>query len=758
MAVYDLTQSIPAASALQYGDILNCPYSGSAKTVQLPAGRWKLQCWGAQGGNGYDAEVTTSTSTYYTTMMSSNYVSYFDITNSTYGFIIGSDNYWKANNTGKNSTTASTTWTCKISGSYVLEYSYVTEQNYDKVTLTTTDTSAGSTGTHLSEASGSSSGSIPLYFDAGDTIVMTYSKDSSQHASGEEVKLLIKKQETSTNYNIGTKTGYAGACGGYSEGTLSLAEQTTLYLYTGGQGGSSTSSTWNIEITGGFNGGGKGKVRYYSKRYSSAGGGGGASDIRIGQDSLYARVIVAGGGGGDSGEGSLYTKVGGGLTSGSAVAEYQATQTKAGTNGSFGVGADSTGYGNYNYGPGGGGGGWYGGGASTSVSDSNAEYRNYNGGGSGYVYSSSTASDYPSGCLLSSKYYLSNASTVNGGSSITLVDGTTGIGRTGNGYIRLTFLGSLEVTITYDWGGSLTYSQKIVPGTDKLIQNISELPSDCQTDFRAKLAANELVSGINFDKISLYRDKLGLSGNLYYPDSSTSNITSDLILYPLISFSIHCDVIYIGSLNETTHNIRGISTGIKYYLDSNKNFQLQGNSFNISIFVDQASSSLSSFTYNNKTFNTYGWDENSQWNSLYQNGQYITVNIKNGYPTSIVKNYSEVYIDSTPINLILNNNSTDKTQTIKLRDQTLLMVLEASLSTQSNPTTTLPKNPFSKKGYRFRGWSLNKDDLPGSSTVLAPGTSISLSASTTYYAIWELKPQSSLRMWYGIDGKWAPMS
>ena len=565
MAIYDLTQSIPAASALVPGDILNCPYSGSAKTIQLPSGRWKLQCWGAQGGNGADAEVTTTTSTSYTTMTSSNYTSYFDVTNSTYGFIISSDNYWKANNTGRNSTTASTTWTCKISGSYVLEYSYVTEQNYDKVTLTTTDISASSTGTHLSEASGSSSGSIPLYFDVGDTIVMTYSKDRSQNASGEEVKLLIKLQSTSTNYNIGEKYLSTGACGGYSEGILSLAEQTTLYLYTGGQGGSSTSSTWNTETAGGFNGGGKGKVRYYSKRYSSSGGGGGASDIRIGQDSLYARIIVAGGGGGDSGEGSLYTKVGGGTTSGSAVAEYQATQTKAGTNGSFGVGANSTGYGNYNYGPGGGGGGWYGGGVSTSVSDSNAEYRKYNGGGSGYVYSSSTASDYPSGCLLSSKYYLSNASTVNGGSSITLVDGTTGIGRTGNGYIRLTFLGSLEVTITYDWGGSLTYSQTIVPGTDKLIQNISELPSDCQTDFRAKLAANELVSGINFDKISLYRDKLGLSGNLYYPDSSTSNITSNLILYPLISFSIHCDVIYIGSLNETTHNIRGISTGIKYY-------------------------------------------------------------------------------------------------------------------------------------------------------------------------------------------------
>ena len=157
MATYDLTQSIPAASALVAGDILNCPYSGSAKTIQLPSGRWKLQCWGAQGGNGADAEVTTTTSTSYTTMTSSNYTSYFDVTNSTYGFIISSDNYWKANNTGRNSTTASTTWTCKYSGTYILEYSYVTEQNYDKVTLTTTDTSASSTTTHLSEVSGSSS-------------------------------------------------------------------------------------------------------------------------------------------------------------------------------------------------------------------------------------------------------------------------------------------------------------------------------------------------------------------------------------------------------------------------------------------------------------------------------------------------------------------------------------------------------------------------------------------------------------------------
>ena len=755
MATYDLTQSIPAASALVPGDILNCPYSGSAKTIQLPSGRWKLQCWGAQGGRGYDAEVTTSTSTSYMAMTSSNYTSYFDVTNSTYGFIISSDNYWKANNTGRNSTTASTTWTCKISGSYVLEYSYVTEQNYDKVTLTTGSAATGNVGTHLSEASGSSSGSLPIYFEVGDTITMTYSKDRSQNADGEEVKLLIKLQSTSTNYNIGEKYLSTGACGGYSEGVLSLAEQTTLYLYTGGQGGSSTSSTQNTETAGGFNGGGKGKVRYYSKRYSSSGGGGGASDIRIGQDSLYARIIVAGGGGGDSGEGSLYTKVGGGTTSGSAVAEYQATQTKAGTNGSFGVGANSTGYGNYNYGPGGGGGGWYGGGASTSVSDSNAEYRKYNGGGSGYVYSSSTASDYPSGCLLSSKYYLSNASTVNGGSSITLVDGTTGIGRTGNGYIKLTFLGSLEVTITYDWGGSLTYSQVITPGMDKLIQYIDDLPSDCQAEFRAKLAENELVSDVSFNQISSYKE--ASTGTYYFPTNSTSNISSDLTLYPYFDFTALYYVRILRDMSETAHTPWQSSVGSKCYLDSNKNFIIDTNTFDKYIQT-RHSYGLSSFTYNNKEYNTYGWAENDSWNSIYINGTNIPINVKSGYPIYIEKEYADVYTDNTPINLILNSGSTNESKTIKLRDQTLLMVLESSLSTQGSTQGILPENQFSKKGYKFCGWSLNKDDSPGSSTLLAPGTSVSLSESTTYYAIWELKPQSSLRMWYGIDGKWAPMS
>ena len=52
MATYDLTSSLPAASSLATGDILNCPYSGTYKTIELPKGTYQLECWGARGGRG----------------------------------------------------------------------------------------------------------------------------------------------------------------------------------------------------------------------------------------------------------------------------------------------------------------------------------------------------------------------------------------------------------------------------------------------------------------------------------------------------------------------------------------------------------------------------------------------------------------------------------------------------------------------------------------------------------------------------------
>ena len=205
------------------------------------------------------------------------------------------------------------------------------------------------------------------------------------------------------NYN----TTYVGGLGGYSKGIVHLEKGTTLYVCVGGQ--PQTVTTTKTAVPGGFNGGGNGFNRDYSSTYTYGQAGGGATDIRIGQNSLYARVIVAGGGSGSNNRISGYA--GGGLSGISGQSGYAGTQTSAGSGGSFGQGGSaSTSGNNYKYGASGGGGGFYGGGAGTSYSDS-TNYDKYSGGGSGYVYTSSTASSYPSGCLLNSTYYLTVAST-----------------------------------------------------------------------------------------------------------------------------------------------------------------------------------------------------------------------------------------------------------------------------------------------------------------------------------------------------------
>ena len=206
--------------------------------------------------------------------------------------------------------------------------------------------------------------------------------------------------------------------GGYSIGTLTLTQLTTCYIYVGGKGGMS-SSTGNVKVEGGFNGGG---FASHESTGEPGNGGGGATDVRIAQDSLYARVIVAGGGGG-SGEDNETGGYGGGETGGAGSGNTsltQASQTSGGTN-SFGFGLGGN---TYNGGAGGGGAGYTGG----------------SGGGSGYVYTSTTASNYPSGCLLNSSYYLTEAQTITGNNSFVSPTGSSETGHSGNGYCRITVI------------------------------------------------------------------------------------------------------------------------------------------------------------------------------------------------------------------------------------------------------------------------------------------------------------------------------
>ena len=238
----------------------------------------------------------------------------------------------------------------------------------------------------------------------------------------------------------GTYSSYIGGYGGYSKGTITLTEATTVYISVGGAGSSSST-------TAGFNGGGTG--------ISSGRGGGGATDVRIGQNSLYSRVIVAGGGGGagvtsananpcgcgggEYGGDGYYNDTTGSYTIGQNRCGGSASQTAGGktwstsTQATFGQGGNASGYS-----CGGGGGGWYGGGGAYD-NDSDSDGR-WGGGGSGYVYTSSTAKNYPNGCLLNSTHYLTNAQTIAGNTSFTSPTGSAETGHTGSGFCRITNL------------------------------------------------------------------------------------------------------------------------------------------------------------------------------------------------------------------------------------------------------------------------------------------------------------------------------
>lgn len=238
----------------------------------------------------------------------------------------------------------------------------------------------------------------------------------------------------------GTYSSYIGGYGGYSKGTITLTEATTVYISVGGAGSSSSTAA-------GFNGGGTG--------ISSGRGGGGATDVRIGQNSLYSRVIVAGGGGGagvtsananpcgcgggEYGGDGYYNDTTGSYTTGTNRCGGSASQTAGGktwstnTQATFGQGGNASGYS-----CGGGGGGWYGGGGAYD-NDSDSDGR-WGGGGSGYVYTSSTAKNYPNGCLLNSTHYLTNAQTIAGNTSFTSPTGSAETGHTGSGFCRITNL------------------------------------------------------------------------------------------------------------------------------------------------------------------------------------------------------------------------------------------------------------------------------------------------------------------------------
>lgn len=236
------------------------------------------------------------------------------------------------------------------------------------------------------------------------------------------------------------------APGGYAEGKLLLDTPNILYATVGGSGMYyDLGSAYQENVSGydyvhllrpdiGYNGGGAaieyGQILltadYGNGAYNGAAGGGG-TDIRIGSDSLFARVIVAGGSGGSNAWSQpLKGGVGGGETGGTGQTGGNGTSPGPGTqtgtpidpsfnvNGGFGYGGDSVRPPRTNMTAGGGGGGWYGGSSS---------YRNHSSGqippangGSGYVFTNGSYT--PPGYLLTEDFYLTDTVLNQGGSNL----------------------------------------------------------------------------------------------------------------------------------------------------------------------------------------------------------------------------------------------------------------------------------------------------------------------------------------------------
>ena len=194
----------------------------------------------------------------------------------------------------------------------------------------------------------------------------------------------------------GASGGYRGGNnagkGGYTKGNVYLKKGDRFYVYVGGSG----------QTHKGFNGGGS---RDGFSHY-----GGGASDIRFNTDSLYSRLIVAGGGGTDGADGQCGGAggvTGGNTCGGCGSGGAGATITGAGSNrGAFGKGGSGVkGSGGY---AGAGGGGWYGGGGANP--DGSADDDRGGGGGSSFTWNEGTAGSVPSGYTVPTRLQLYNFS------------------------------------------------------------------------------------------------------------------------------------------------------------------------------------------------------------------------------------------------------------------------------------------------------------------------------------------------------------
>lgn len=394
------------------GTVFNFAYTGSVQEITLPKGRYKLQCWGAQGGNVSGSYTATGSKGGY-----SEGVLALTEPTTIYVFVGGQ---------GTSSSTSSTSGTAN--GGWNGGGASVRYSSYS---------SGGTYGNSYPRPGGGATDMCLV------TSTMNYSSGRTNRSSASLLSRFIVagggagasatyREETTEDYET-TSTVYDG----YPSWTIQTRVDGYQFYMISVKITTYSGSTYSVAVSGGS------FANYVCWGFTegvevtSTGSG----EVQVGRDLSYGnardvRVVIT----------RQYTVSGstdyysdksnasqqGGGTNGRGT--YPGTQNSAGSGGVFGLGANQTTT-NYRHLAGAGGGGWYGGG--TSYSDSSTSYVNYSGGGSGFVNTAANAGYRPSGYT---GLQLDSGTTTAGNSSHPSTSGGTETGHSGNGYARITVL------------------------------------------------------------------------------------------------------------------------------------------------------------------------------------------------------------------------------------------------------------------------------------------------------------------------------
>lgn len=408
------------AGGIPVGTTYEFEYTGAVQSIELPAGRYKLECWGAQGGNtssysgegsygGYSEGVLTLTET--TTL---------------YIFVGGRGS--SSGNGGWNGGGSSTGYSSYSSGDESGESWPACGGGATDISTVTSSMAYSNGRTNRSAASllarcivaGGGAGASARYTEK--TVTVTESTEellaslSSPAASTADGLYHESRDQTDYIYYYAKPSLYAGDVLTMKDRPSDFYQFLLYYIDTSGASKVIWSLPQNqtIVVPSDFS-----SIQYWNIRFSGNTVGKYTDAWVMANIQIYKVVENSTT---TTEESSDYTAGGGegGGTTGNG--SYKGTQSSAGSGGGFGYGANQD-TSNYMYCGGAGGGGWYGGGTYHADGSTDAIYDGS--GGSGFVNTAANASYRPSGYT-----------------GVQLDSGSTTAGQnSGDGYAKITVLG-----------------------------------------------------------------------------------------------------------------------------------------------------------------------------------------------------------------------------------------------------------------------------------------------------------------------------